>query len=176
MPRKTRAARGAQDENPRTSMRPRLDAAENRRRAASHAPDTETSMRPRLDAAENLIPSFTNICTCSNFNEAAARCRGKREARRHRRRYTRTSMRPRLDAAENASHSAYFSAAAFDFNEAAARCRGKRDALELVAEAGPDTSMRPRLDAAENESTGAGLAHIATTSMRPRLDAAENAR
>ena len=39
-----------------TSMRPRLDAAENPRRAWRAAPARRTSMRPRLDAAENSSP------------------------------------------------------------------------------------------------------------------------
>ena len=61
-----------------------------------------TSMRPRLDAAEN-VPWLGHFhYTYDHFNEAAARCRGKRSFYGFRDHYARTtSMRPRLDAAEN---------------------------------------------------------------------------
>ena len=61
----------------------------------------------------------------ARFNEAAARCRGKRgqgpgnDAADHE-----ASMRPRPDAAENILGAAEHGEAA-GFNEAAARCRGK---------------------------------------------------
>ena len=64
---------------------------------------TQASMRPRPDAAENpRRPARTGGRPASCFNEAAARCRGKRPRQAARRR-----RRP-------------------CFNEAAARCRGKR--------------------------------------------------
>ena len=85
------------------------------------------------------------------FNEAAARCRGKR---------------PRVPAELGRED---------DFNEAAARCRGKRTMggrLPSILEA---TSMRPRLDAAENAGSLCDRLLVEVfTSMRPRLDAAEN--
>ena len=78
MPRKTPVQIACFVDHIDTSMRPRLDAAENI--GGERRGDTEdvTSMRPRLDAAENL------------------RLRGARFRR------PATSMRPRLDAAENA--------------------------------------------------------------------------
>ena len=69
----------------------------------------------------------------AGFNEAAARCRGKRPGKRGARRgLRRASMRPRPDAAEN-SRSATRGGPSppHRFNEAAARCRGKL-ALESV--------------------------------------------
>ena len=135
-----------------------------------------TSMRPRLDAAENARAPAAQRPAPRHFNEAAARCRGKprggRAAPRRARRLT--SMRPRLDAAENRPPAGRsFRTLPPYFNEAAARCRGKqvRRPRHLPRR---QTSMRPRLDAAENDRQRARLFRSVSTSMRPRLDAAEN--
>ena len=103
MPRKTRAAAPPVAGRPPASMRPRPDAAENRVRLVTHSPVVDdASMRPRPDAAENRRarrgdpdpvsasmrprpdaaengrgPSIRTIGR-RGFNEAAARCRGKR--------------------------------------------------------------------------------------------------
>ena len=103
MPRKThRRRRLAGDAGRRASMRPRPDAAEN----------------PQLGAR----PNIGHRC----FNEAAARCRGKRASRRSTAAVpAAASVRPRPDAAENQL----------------------RDA---PVAGGGGASMRPRPDAAEN--------------------------
>ena len=62
----------------RASMRPRPDAAENAGDAGAAALVTAASMRPRPDAAENVGRARWRPGTASCFNEAAARCRGKR--------------------------------------------------------------------------------------------------
>ena len=72
------------------------------------------SMRPRPDAAENLRAQARRFVISLGFNEAAARCRGKR---------WRTRARGRWSSR---------------FNEAAARCRGKH-----VAVSAPRVSDRP---------------------------------
>ena len=95
-------AGGSERETDDTSMRPRLDAAENPREAEAEADDEATSMRPRLDAAENIGDVLIRSDCRDDFNEAAARCRGKRW--------------PDSRASGSSSY----------FNEAAARCRGKR--------------------------------------------------
>ena len=59
------------------------------------------------------------------FNEAAARCRGKRASTADLSAGLYASMRPRPDAAENAGSPAPRRPARWCFNEAAARCRGK---------------------------------------------------
>ena len=67
------------------------------------ASGVHASMRPRPDAAENMLIPQPPFLSRGRFNEAAARCRGKRaqveggapEGRL-------ASMRPRPDAAENA--------------------------------------------------------------------------
>ena len=111
----------------RASMRPRPDAAENPPRPGSAPAEVFlASMRPRPDAAENSRCTRLGSRTRrGRFNEAAARCRGKRGA-------------PRQPGAPRTG-----------FNEAAARCRGK---LVVAAEdkLGGLASMRPRPDAAEN--------------------------
>ena len=84
------------------SMRPRPDAAENLSGNCPHFSYAKASMRPRPDAAENPPAPAETPIRYECFNEAAARCRGKR-----------TTSRP--EAAPPNS-----------FNEAAARCRGKR--------------------------------------------------
>ena len=113
------------DARAQASMRPRPDAAENNRKAVLHGVDQQASMRPRPDAAENGAEGSLRLGNegasmrprpdaaenapsrprCPEdghrFNEAAARCRGKRR-------------RPAPDPS-----------AATSFNEAAARCRGK---------------------------------------------------
>ena len=62
------------------SMRPRPDAAENAREDPNRTDPTATaSMRPRPDAAENQeVLAFVRQPP-TGFNEAAARCRGKRD-------------------------------------------------------------------------------------------------
>ena len=158
------------------SMRPRPDAAENVHARHFLRPGHTASMRPRPDAAENADPSPAPRCRAACFNEAAARCRGKRRnpdtghwrktgfneaAARCRGKQLRpgeqggaaqvASMRPRPDAAENGH----------------ARCGGR------VRQ--PHASMRPRPDAAENVLRGRALVRRLRASMRPRPDAAENA-
>ena len=98
-----RRRRGRDGAGHRASMRPRPDAAENRWRRGGAGRARGASMRPRPDAAENAAPSRTIRAAAPRFNEAAARCRGKRESvvdglelRNP------ASMRPRPDAAENA--------------------------------------------------------------------------
>ena len=62
------------------SMRPRPDAAENtlgRQHPLLHP--AGASMRPRPDAAENAGAKTTCGWRTGGFNEAAARCRGKRK-------------------------------------------------------------------------------------------------
>ena len=86
-------------------------------------------MRPRPDAAENRRKAIPRVPRRRRFNEAAARCRGKRRS-------VRTTGRK-----------------SGSFNEAAARCRGKL-VDRLPAQLGrPLASMRPRPDAAENDKT-----------------------
>ena len=85
------------------------------------------SMRPRPDAAENPGEHGRVPAGGRGFNEAAARCRGKRRiADEWLGDVELASMRPRPDAAENVHRSdgdgpCYHAG----FNEAAARCRGK---------------------------------------------------
>ena len=134
-------------------MRPRPDAAENRRRrlmrllAAAGA-----SMRPRPDAAENRGRAGDPLHPRPGFNEAAARCRGK--------------PRPGPWAPERRRR----------FNEAAARCRGKPAIPASRVFGRGAASMRPRPDAAENHGRDVLLRRAVDASMRPRPDAAENRR
>ena len=60
------------------SMRPRPDAAENPDVRLGLAGALEASMRPRPDAAENAEDGACRTPGGDGFNEAAARCRGKR--------------------------------------------------------------------------------------------------
>ena len=69
-----------------------------------------TSMRPRLDAAENVAVRASNAPVDRDFNEAAARCRGK----------------PTVPFRSQPG-TGYF-------NEAAARCRGKRAMFAQLAQ------------------------------------------
>ena len=77
MPRKTPPSPDGGMEARIASMRPRPDAAENRRRGAHPGPAGAASMRPRPDAAENVVLSEDVL------------------------RAELASMRPRPDAAEN---------------------------------------------------------------------------
>ena len=103
MPRKTR--RGgvllpAQDD---ASMRPRPDATENVVRHLAEIIALVASMRPRPDATENMERTLKPAPDTSRFNEAAARCHGKRAQPPRRPAGSRSaSMRPRPDATENA--------------------------------------------------------------------------
>ena len=83
------------------------------------------------------------------FNEAAARCRGKRPRTVRLALGPGASMRPRPDAAEN----------------------GDLPALDVAF---VNASMRPRPDAAENPLRHAAAVPLRVASMRPRPDAAEN--
>ena len=60
------------------SMRPRPDAAENLARTLRDRGVDPASMRPRPDAAENGRDRGFDLVHADRFNEAAARCRGKR--------------------------------------------------------------------------------------------------
>ena len=102
MPRKTRARVGDPLVDEKASMRPRPDAAENGPLTIDHDHGGRASMRPRPDAAENTEGRADVDVRNDRFNEAAARCRGKRRPP------------PAMTPAEAR------------FNEAAARCRGKR--------------------------------------------------
>ena len=151
MPRKTRPRQPGRAAGRGASMRPRPDAAENILvRDGHHAAGGGASMRPRPDAAENGGGRGRSEEREASFNEAAARCRGKRRDGRllplgHR-----------------------------GFNEAAARCRGKHRLRPAGPLPGLRASMRPRPDAAENARPGVGAAGRGRASMRPRPDAAEN--
>ena len=83
MPRKTPQEIVAGDSEAVPSMRPRPDAAENAP-AAEIAPTvpSDPSMRPRPDAAENADRTDQSDRRAAPFNEAAARCRGKRNERK----------------------------------------------------------------------------------------------
>ena len=84
------------------SMRPRPDAAENvRALPRQDVGHLGASMRPRPDAAENSSPPRRSSRGSGCFNEAAARCRGKRCGTAASARAHQASMRPRPDAAEN---------------------------------------------------------------------------
>ena len=111
------------------SMRPRPDAAENPVSARRDHGIRGASMRPRPDAAENAATMREGSGSLPRFNEAAARCRGKRKCPVRRR-----VTHPR-------------------FNEAAARCRGKHP-IRIRQNSSSNASMRPRPDAAENEPNG----------------------
>ena len=113
-------------------MRPRPDAAENTPDPNRTAAGPSASMRPRPDAAENGPGPCNPRDHGSGFNEAAARCRGKRR---------RTKCRT--------------GSAGICFNEAAARCRGKPGRNVCHPRIGV-ASMRPRPDAAENSSGASG--------------------
>ena len=171
---------------------------------APAAPAAPASMRPRPDAAENSGLEDRRGRAAPGFNEAAARCRGKRwpeerigswsacfneaaaRCRGKQPRATATRRPPRCS-----------------FNEAAARCRGKRPGDHEHRPAAPvQASMRPRPDAAENilqarrreergvpgfneaaarcrgkpESIRIPSSAARSASMRPRPDAAENCR
>ena len=156
------------------SMRPRPDAAENLMGIAQHGQRRVASMRPRPDAAENSGELTAGISPSSGFNEAAARCRGKRGRRRpvvagegsFNEAAARCRGKPRPASRRPACCPG--------FNEAAARCRGKPGRRRPVPGAA-GASMRPRPDAAENaRHPGAAVPRPAHASMRPRPDAAEN--
>ena len=72
-------------------------------------------------------PPRTPASSAEGFNEAAARCRGKRRmAKLYYLQFQYASMRPRPDAAENFQGEGQWRSSDRCFNEAAARCRGKR--------------------------------------------------
>ena len=110
------------------------------------------------------------------FNEAAARCRGKRTPHGPIRIAVGASMRPRPDAAENARAPARAARCAACFNEAAARCRGKPVRVDdpgLLPLGFNEAAARCR---GKLVCTRPGPGTAAVASMRPRPDAAENAR
>ena len=78
MPRKTRDFRLGGIERHAASMRPRPDAAENPSGRTIRYRVGPASMRPRPDAAENGAGAAVRRPVLAGFNEAAARCRGKR--------------------------------------------------------------------------------------------------
>ena len=127
MPRKTPVVDGDEVRIDAASMRPRPDAAENISTGERRWLIRSASMRPRPDAAENPRQNEDRMTSPVCFNEAAARCRGKR---------------PTASSAETSHRGC--------FNEAAARCRGKPEPGLRAAKPRLLASMRPRPDAAEN--------------------------
>ena len=78
MPRKTRQFRGRSADARVASMRPRPDATENAGDRNAWLEAGDASMRPRPDATENVSGPWSLPLTLTGFNEAAARCHGKR--------------------------------------------------------------------------------------------------
>ena len=167
-PRARRAGRTA------ASMRPRPDAAENLTGEGRDIVPGLASMRPRPDAAENDDAGRNERRSTWSFNEAAARCRGKRTTASAR------SGRPTgfNEAAARCRGKLWNpdtgTRGQGRFNEAAARCRGKLERVVLFLTGLTLASMRPRPDAAENPRSSAGGGCKRRASMRPRPDAAEN--
>ena len=85
MPRKTHAPAPGVRRRAAASMRPRPDAAENMKKEKVNPRVGKASMRPRPDAAENAREGGRPARTAARFNEAAARCRGKRAVTNRRR-------------------------------------------------------------------------------------------
>ena len=145
--------------------------------AAAAPDDLGASMRPRPDAAENAHDAAQIGRRGQSFNEAAARCRGKRLVvqrldDRGGRGFNEAAARCRGKRRRRGGPGRR---AAGRFNEAAARCRGKRPEPELDLRPAPArASMRPRPDAAENPVIDYGWRQLDWASMRPRPDAAEN--
>ena len=110
-------------------------------------------MRPRPDAAENDLAAIIATARAPRrFNEAAARCRGKRP------------LGP-------VSPSSYIGC----FNEAAARCRGKRQPA-AGGHGRTDGFNEAAARCRGKLSLGSSADRVTTAaSMRPRPDAAENA-
>ena len=139
--------------------------------------DMAASMRPRPDAAENGPRRRPRAARAGCFNEAAARCRGKRLRAADPRApgAVPASMRPRPDAAENTPSTTTPRRPPWCFNEAAARCRGKPAARRCCA---TGTGRRFNEAAArcrgKRPGTAPVRAHVREASMRPRPDAAEN--
>ena len=151
MPRKTGRAGGIQRVDDAASMRPRPDAAENRPLAMVALKTSVASMRPRPDAAENGGARSLTTPTTPSFNEAAARCRGKRtsgpsSASFRTSGFNEAAARCRGKLSRKLSNQHQIN---LGFNEAAARCRGKHSPWFLAVPDAP-ASMRPRPDAAEN--------------------------
>ena len=142
-------------------------------------------------------PTCTPPAPAAGFNEAAARCRGKRPVEHAGKEVVEeASMRPRPDAAEN-SASRRRGRPAPRFNEAAARCRGKRpwaptlprtfrsfnEAAARCRGKRAGTARAGRRNGCFNEAAarcrgkpvqGGVPNDVLKASMRPRPDAAEN--
>ena len=150
--------------SPKASMRPRPDAAENRRRQRRQFSRPSRSFNEaaaRCRGKPRGPAPATPAARC--FNEAAARCRGKP----HKRRSSHgsvplASMRPRPDAAENRAARPAVRTPPRGFNEAAARCRGKPRRMRYFEPHVRAASMRPRPDAAENRGLAFAIVTIAT--------------
>ena len=113
-------------------------------------------------------------CGAWRFNEAAARCRGKRRFIRQRMRVERCFNEAAARCRGKRRARSRVRRPARRFNEAAARCRGKRLPVRVLGEE-HEASMRPRPDATENSGGDGSLGAVsAAASMRPRPDAAEN--
>ena len=108
-------------------MRPRPDAAENARRTAASSRGTPRFNEAAARCRGKRFHAAGAFVPSSGFNEAAARCRGKLNACSVPKVQAGASMRPRPDAAENPGRRAAEEQIAHSFNEAAARCRGKLD-------------------------------------------------
>ena len=110
---------------PLASMRPQRNAGENLPPPPRYAQVPIASMRPQRNAGENAPLRIGPSPKIGGFNEAPAKCRGKRKM---------SALQP---------------SATQRFNEAPAKCRGKPD-MPQVRWPTAAASMRPQRNAGEN--------------------------
>ena len=132
------------------SMRPPLNAGENRDAQIDGYRAAVASMRPPLNAGENLRPIFSLDATRGCFNEAPAERGGKQPV---------AQVDPRFVGG---------------FNEAPAERGGKLERIARKRGGALDASMRPPLNAGENLLRDAAHDALRRASMRPPLNAGEN--
>ncbi len=120
------------------------------------------------------VPARWNAITDSGFNEAPAKCRGKRRAgtgrSRRRIRFNEAPAKCRGKPPEDAKPIP----AVASFNEAPAKCRGK-PTMPTGTLSGYMASMRPQRNAGENNFPCHRKSVVESASMRPQRNAGENA-
>ena len=136
----------------------------------------EASMRPQRNAGENAGIRKSRLVMRMRFNEAPAKCRGKRSSRK-RRNFAGRCFNEAPAKCRGKPVGVYgLLSRIFRFNEAPAKCRGKR------TDCPPDrgnrrASMRPQRNAGENpDAVRVAVPRFDVASMRPQRNAGENDR
>ena len=131
------------------------------------------SMRPQRNAGENHLPHLFCPLAENGFNEAPAKCRGKRRICNLGERGWKASMRPQRNAGEN-SVEIGIEDIVLPASMRPQRNAGENSAILDLLRPTERASMRPQRNAGENVLPPGKAPSSTRASMRPQRNAGEN--